>query len=62
MHTRWSILFEEKISEALMQASEHLCGGGAADYPMYREHVGRINGLREALRMAEEVDTKITGG
>lgn len=34
---------------------------GAPDYPAYRQLVGELQGLNDALRLSEEADFKLSG-
>lgn len=62
MHTRWAVLFEEKVNERARQIVEHVSNGGATDYAGYREQVGYLRGLSEAVKLVEEVDSIVVGG
>lgn len=57
--TRFHELLERKIKEAVETRSDSLASGHAADYPVYRENVGYINGLKEALTLADDVEREL---
>ena len=56
MATRFHLLLEKKIDEAIQNRTVSLASGAAADYPHYKENVGYINGLRDALNLCDEVE------
>jgi hypothetical protein len=39
---------------------ESLVEGGASDYPKYKEIVGYVRGLKDALKYCEEIETENT--
>ncbi len=54
--TRFHTLLEAKVTEQMDTRMMHLSNGGASDYPAYREAVGYVQGLRDALRLCDEVE------
>lgn len=56
MTTRFHSLLEKKIEETLQSRMASLASGAAADYPLYKENVGYMNGLRDALKLCDEVE------
>ena len=56
-----SRVFEQLIVKYRGELLEGLAVGTAVDYAAYRQHVGRIQGLDDALRLSEEADYKLNG-
>lgn len=54
--TRFHTLLEVRVQEQINQRSIQIMTGGASDYPAYREAVGYILGLNDALRLCEEIE------
>lgn len=54
--TRFHSLLEERIIKAVDSMAMSLASGEASDYPAYRESVGYIRGLREALNLCDEIE------
>lgn len=54
--TRFHALLEEKIRIEVENRSISLANGGASDYPNYRESVGYIRGLQDAVKLCEEIE------
>lgn len=48
----------EHIEEQVRDIERALGKGGPADYPTYREEVGRIRGLRSAIHVLEDLQRK----
>lgn len=68
MHSVWWGRLNAKLAPKLNQATEYLAGGGAiggtnpaSTGENYMRQVGYIQGLRDALAMAEEVDNEMAG-
>lgn len=56
-----SRVFEHLIGEYRRWLAESMANGTPVDYPSYRELVGQMAGLKDALRISEEADFKISG-
>jgi hypothetical protein len=56
MTTRFHALLEKKIEEEIENRAASLASGAAADYPHYRESVGYINGLRDSIKLCDDVE------
>lgn len=61
-HSRHGRLLEERIEEYILTLSSQLGSGAAVDYPAYRQAVGQLQGLRDALKISEDLDREISGG
>jgi len=48
-------VLKEKIEEEITSAEEFLSGGGAKDFPQYKETTGLIRGLQISLRTIEDL-------
>lgn len=57
--SRWHNLLRSKLDDEIEKSVGALGEGVAADYPAYREQVGRIRGLRDALKIAGNTDTEM---
>ena len=56
-------LLAKAINEEIRTRTEHLVTGHTAfDFPMYKHHVGMIEGLKRALELMEETETAIEKG
>lgn len=58
LHSR---MFEKLIAEQQTKLLTSLATGGAPDYATYKQIVGRIEGLDDALRLSEQADFEISG-
>jgi hypothetical protein len=54
-------VFHELMIEHRKQMVDAIINGGI-DYPMYRQIVGSIQGIDDALRISEQADINISGG
>lgn len=54
--TRFHSLLRVKIDEAVNVRSGSMASGACPDYPSYRENVGYIKGLIDALNLADEIE------
>jgi hypothetical protein len=54
--TRFHLLLEERVKEAVEANCIALVGGQPKDFPTYREQVGYIRGLSDALTLCEQVE------
>jgi hypothetical protein len=61
-YSRHGRLLEERIEERITDLSNQLGYGSAVDYPNYRQSVGQIQGLRDALKISEDADRELNGG
>jgi hypothetical protein len=57
-HTR---VFERLMYEHRSALIDALAGGIPADYPGYRQLVGQVQGINDALRISEEADFSLSG-
>lgn len=57
--TRFHDLLERKIKEAVQTRSDSIARGQAADYPAYRENVGWLQGMRDALALADDLEKEL---
>lgn len=53
--------FEQLISQRLQILTEAIAGGLANDYAHYRDLVGQITGLSDALKISEAADFQLSG-
>lgn len=60
-HSRYGRLFEERATERIGELLAQMGNGTASDYPAYRQLVGRIEGIKDALKISEELDSELTG-
>lgn len=60
-YSRHGRLFEERIDEHMAQLLAQIGTGSAIDYAAYRQLVGQIQGLKDALKISEELDSELTG-
>ena len=56
--TRFHAQLEAKINEAVENRSISIADGAATDYPHYKENVGYIRGLRDALKFCDEIEAE----
>lgn len=56
-----SRLFEQRLAEHRQALIDSLAIGTAADYPAYRQLVGRIQGIDDAVKLSAEADFMISG-
>lgn len=54
--TRFHSLLRVKIEEAVDTRSGSMASGACQDYASYRESVGYIKGLVDALNLADEIE------
>lgn len=54
--TRFTTLFKAKVKEVVDNRSDSLANGDAADYSKYRESVGYLRGLADAIKICEEIE------
>lgn len=54
-------LFEEKLLAFREALVFDLTAGAPGDYPTYRSIVGRLQGLDDARKIAEDVDLALSG-
>lgn len=50
--------FGEAVAEEIERQGAHLMTGAAADYANYRERVGRLTGLKDALEIYKDLQRK----
>lgn len=56
-----SRIFEQLTNEQRTLLVDSLVAGTPADHAAYRQIVGRIQGLADALKLSEEADFKLSG-
>lgn len=56
-----SRVFEQLVAEHRGKLIDALVSGSPPDYPAYRQIVGQLQGISDALNLSEESDFKISG-
>ena len=56
--TRFHAQLEVRIKEAVENRTNSIAKGDVPDYASYREHVGYIRGLQDALKIGEEIESE----
>jgi|KBSMisStandDraft_5_1062788.scaffolds.fasta_scaffold1120098_2 hypothetical protein len=56
VQTRFHALLRAKIEETIEARAGSIASGQCADYAAYRENVGFIKGLMDALALADEIE------
>ena len=56
--TRFHYLLEAKIKEVVENRSISIVEGAAADYAHYKENVGYIRGLHDALKICDDIEAE----
>lgn len=56
--SRFHSLLETRIHETIASKGDSLVAGAAIDYATYRDMAGYIRGLRDALVIADELETE----
>jgi len=56
-----SRLVEQFLNEHRLALIGSLSAGVPEDYPAYRQLVGRLQGIDDALKMSSEADFKLSG-
>lgn len=59
--SHYSRLFEQLVVAHRAALLDSLAAGVPQDYAQYRQHVGRIQGLDDALKLSDEADFKLNG-
>ena len=59
MKTRFHALLDYKIQEEIKVQEETISSGQCQSFDAYRDQVGYIRGLKDALKLAEEVETEM---
>lgn len=54
--TRFHRTLKERVEAKILLMSETLSSGSAQDYASYRDTVGHIRGLRDALVVCQEIE------
>jgi hypothetical protein len=62
IESQHSRVFRELVNKFRATLVNDLANGTPPDYPAYRQAVGRIEGLSDALKLSEESDFTINGG
>lgn len=58
--TRFQSELEARVKEAVENRSISIANGDVTDYAHYREQVGYIRGLRDALKIGEDIEADST--
>ncbi len=58
--TRFHAVLEARIKEAVENRSNSVVAGACSDYAHYRENVGYILGLQDALKICDEIEAEST--
>lgn len=53
--------FETALREKMQEHFNHVINGGCKTHEEYRERVGYVQGMSDALLIAEEVDKQLLG-
>jgi hypothetical protein len=56
--TQFQRKLEARIKEAVDKRGNHLISGGASDFSQYKEDVGYILGLMDAIKLCEEIEAE----
>jgi hypothetical protein len=56
--TRFHAQLEASIKEAVENRTVSIATGGATDYAHYRENVGYIHGLQDALKLCDDIEAE----
>lgn len=56
-----SKIFERLIAEHRLMLIEGLIAGTPDDHPAYRQIVGRLQGITDALKISEQADYELSG-
>lgn len=57
--SRFHTMLAAKIRAALENRKESIALGEAVDYPTYRENVGYVLGLKDALNLCDEIEGEL---
>ncbi len=57
--TRLFVKLQAKVEERINSVSGTLLEGSAQDYPSYKDWVGYIRGLRDAVRLLDEIEGEL---
>lgn len=49
------------LGERIAQLKNHLAAGVPSDYALYRQLVGEIKGLTDALELSKQADMELSG-
>lgn len=61
IRSHFSQMLHNRIRELVEKISIDLAHGSAIDKDNYRQQVGRVEGLEDALAIAEQIDKDING-
>ena len=56
--TRFHLLFENAIAHAIIDRSQSVVSGACMDYAAYKQQVGYLEGLNDALKIADSLEEK----
>lgn len=56
--TRFHAALEARIKEAVENRSKSIAAGAATDYAHYRENVGYVLGLQDALKLCDDIEAE----
>ncbi len=54
--TRFHALLEKRVLEVIQDNADSIIGGQPHDYATYREAVGYVRGLRDALTLCDQIN------
>jgi hypothetical protein len=60
--SRFHAMFEHELVKVLDDYIKSMGDGSCSDFSEYKRSVGYIQGLKEALAVANEVESKLDGG
>lgn len=58
--SRFGDLLKAKIEEATANKVQAMVAGVPDDYPAYREMVGYLKGMSDAVKLVDETDTEMS--
>ena len=59
--TRFAALLKNKIEGVVQERATQVANGACTDYPQYKENVGYIRGLLDAIKLADDVEIEEYG-
>lgn len=54
--SRFHSQLEQKVMEAIETRVQSMADGAVADYPQYQFNVGYLRGLKDALKIADDIE------
>lgn len=62
LESRHAIILKQKIVEHRQELLEMLAAGHVQDFGIYKQVVGQIQGLADAVKLSDDADYEINGG